>query len=198
MLHTEPLQLTQPGGRVVDEVLVVAGDEERALAGVQVPQRFCGRSEFLDRAVDEIADDRHQVRRRFVDHPDDPLGVGASRQRAEMDVGHHRDPEPVERRIEFAQPYRYLQQVGRAERGGGTDTHQTDRRRPGGNGAGAGDEHPPVQRRRRRGLLLDGRRRRLALTEAPPREPDRFQHKQCQEQVDDKTEPEVTRPLVPR
>ena len=196
-LHTEPLQLTQPGERIVDEVLVVAGDEEGTLPGVQVPQRFCGRAEFLDRSVHDVADDRHEVRRRVVDHPDDPLGVGAPRERAEVDVRYHRDPKSVERRIELAQPHRYLQQVGRAQRGGGTDTHQTDRRRPRGNSTGPCDEHPPVQRRRRRGLLLVRRRRRLALCEALPREPDRFQHNQYQEQVDGETEPEVARPHIP-
>ena len=130
----------------------------------------------------------------------------ATRQRAEVDVRHHGDPEPVERRIEPAQAHRHPQQVRRTERVGRADADQAHRRRTGGHGTGPGEEHPPVHRRRRRGLILGdrlgrggrGRLQRLPLHPAPQREPYRLQHQQCQKQVHDQAEPEVARPCEPR
>jgi hypothetical protein len=97
---------------------VIAGDEEATFARRQVLQRFCCGSQLADGPVHQIADDRHQVRLALVDHPHDSLGVSATGQRAEVDVGDHRDPEAVERRIEAAQPHRHRQHVGRTESGG--------------------------------------------------------------------------------
>src|SRR5688572_27028007 len=107
--------------RILDVVLVVAGHKECSLPGDQVAQWLRSWAELFDRPIHYVAHDRHEVRRGLVDHPDDPLGVCTTRQRAEMDVRHDSDPEPGKRRIEPAQAYRYLQQVGRAERVGSTD-----------------------------------------------------------------------------
>ena len=147
-LHPEPLEFTQPRRGVVDEVLVVAGDEEGPFPGRQVPQRFRRRTEFLHRPVDQISDDRDEVRFGLVDHPDDPLGVRAAGKRTEVDVGHHSDPKTVECGVETTQPHRDSQRVGRAERAGHSDADEAD-----GGGTRRGrarpcEEHPPVHGRR--------------------------------------------------
>jgi len=46
---------------------VVAGDEERPRLRAQLPQRLGVRAELLDRAIHQVADDRHQGRPRVVD-----------------------------------------------------------------------------------------------------------------------------------
>ena len=98
---------------------------------------------------------------------------------------------PLKRRIQSAQSYRHLQQVGRTRARGRADPDKADRRRAGGHRTGPGEKHPPVHcLRRRRGLPGGGigrgrrsRRRWLLLHPAPQREPDGLQHEQRQEQV---------------
>jgi len=94
-----------PALGVVEDVLVVAGDEERPRLRAQLPQRLGVRAELLDRAIHQVADDRHQGRPRVVDLTHDFGHVPAVDQRAEVDVGEHRDREAVQPGIEPVQQH---------------------------------------------------------------------------------------------
>ena len=133
---------------------------------------------------------------------DDPLGVRATRQRAEVDVGHHSDPEPVERWIEPAQAHRHPQQVRRTERVGRADADQAHRRRTGGHGTGPGEEHPPVHRRapRVRPVVVIVSVVSGAFRFTLPRSASRTgsSTSSVEKEVHDQAEPEVARPREPR
>lgn len=86
--------VTNPLGRT-GEVLVIAGDEECPMTAGQARQRFGSRAEVGDGSVDEIADDSDQIGLGPVDRVDDPLGVGAAQDGAEVDVADDGDPETV-------------------------------------------------------------------------------------------------------
>lgn len=60
-------------GTGIDEVLVIAGHEEDALLADQVGKRCDVLPEVRDAAVDQVADDRHDVRALAVDDLDHPL-----------------------------------------------------------------------------------------------------------------------------
>ena len=82
---------------------MVAGDEVRAVPGAQPAQRFGGRGEVGDAAVDQVADDGHQVGVGAVDGLDDAPGVGAAEDRAQVDIADDGDPEAVGGARQFGQ-----------------------------------------------------------------------------------------------
>ena len=94
-------QVPQPGPGV-DEVLVVAGDEEDALLADQVGQRGDVLAQLVDAAVDQVADDRHDVRPLGVDDLDQPLEPPSAVGGRQVGVGEGDDPQPVERRVQAA------------------------------------------------------------------------------------------------
>ena len=91
--HPERPQLLDPLLRALaGVVLVVAGDEVRPVPGLQVAERGGQVAELLNRAVDEVPDDRDHVRLELIDHADDAPGVADPGEGAEVDVAHRGDP----------------------------------------------------------------------------------------------------------
>ena len=108
-VHADAVQLAQPGERVWDEILVVAGDEERPLA--RTKSRNGSAADPSSSTVPSTRSPTIATRSGSVSLiiRDDPLGVRTARQRTEVDIRHHGEPKSVERRIQSAQAHRHPQ-----------------------------------------------------------------------------------------
>ena len=144
---------------------MVAGDREHAVLGAQLRERRDVVAQVGDRAVDEVAGERDEVRREPVRVIDDALDERAIDREPDVEIGELDDREAVER----------ARQLRRAVTSTSTTScvaarldHAARHASPGHGGGGtAGDpreEQPPRQGRRRL------RRRGAAGAAGPPRD----------------------------
>ena len=90
-------QFRQPG---IDTgvILVIAGDEEAAVARLQASQRGHVPAQFGHAAVDQVAGDRHQVGLEVIDGLDDAFDVALADGGSDVEVADLDDGEAVQRR----------------------------------------------------------------------------------------------------
>ena len=204
--HAEGRQVAQPGAGV-DEVLVVAGDEEDALSRLTRSRQRARRPRAARRhlAVHQVTDDRDDVRALRVDHLDQPLEPASAVGGRQVAVGEGDDPVAVQRRVQAGErdrhPAHHRRRVrrphpvaGRADGGHarghrqrpGEEQRRDTSHRLGGSGSLAG---APV---RGSGCGAASGPAALHRTQHPAH---RLEHQQRQEGVERHPEPGVAHPV---
>ena len=127
--NAEPLKLAQPrvGAR---KVLVIAGNEEDAVARAQFGEWRDRVAQHADAAVDEIAGDRDDVGRERVGAVDDVLDDVAPDRRADVEIGDLGDGQAVVRARQARQTNANPANLHRPQRRSHRDDAQRRIRRP--------------------------------------------------------------------
>ena len=113
--NAEPRELFHPLIRA-REILVIAGNEEDAVAGAQVGQRRDGVAQRAHAAVDEIAGDGDDVRRERVGAVDDVLDDVAPDRRPDVEIGDLDDRQSVLRARQPREPHADAADLHRPQR----------------------------------------------------------------------------------
>src|SRR5215472_13975152 len=81
------LQEGEPPLQAWNKVFVISSDEECSVGRLDLCDRLHEASKLLDRPVDQVAGDRHQVGLKGIDALDYPLHVTAPNRRADVNIG---------------------------------------------------------------------------------------------------------------
>ncbi len=139
----EPAELLDPLlGPLAGVVLVVAGDEVGAVAGLEALQRPGQRAQLGHRAVDQIPTMATTSASSELIMRTIRSVCARARERAEVDVTDHGEPQAAEARIQSGQ--RDLDRLDHRVAQGGPDPRPDSGQRPhpGGGGSRTGDEKP--------------------------------------------------------